>query len=736
MPPARIVSALAFAGLTVAALAAHAQPAAPPAPVSASPPAVAPSPAPAPAPAPIQWRVENRFRLFEDEQPVIDQANALLDSLTSRPNVKSAYGDIVALLQARPPGVTRPAIAKINLHQHTHYRLGPGRYDPSYIAPTEQKILAWWPQKMPDGSRCSWSVDGQEQVHDIPCENSAALRLPFPKGAFGYQGTLSVSSGGAVLTSLRMATSDTLILSMGDSFAAGEGSPDQPAQVDKFKVGYPYAARQPYLWWTKADAPSAPGLLPETASADWWSWECHRSLFSPHVLAALKLAANDTHSSITYVSYACAGASVLDGLLTKQVSPPGLDRLDAFGRDHPNREKPEGRATELSQLKMAVDDLCAGTPGRKAYAFDVKKISNWYRILTGPGANNTLPDIPTCTSWIRRPQVIFLTIGGNDVGFAGLGRWALSPDHLVNIGGPVGAALNPYLSGVATKIAGDDAWNGMAFVCPWQPYGTSVLSAIPFVGAQIGKDPRCDVAWSTNDGARHLIEDELPYLLQTAQQFFAQSGLLTKDAVVVQESYPAPLRDETKAICGSKSPIFTDETRMREPWLSDEAQLPPQLLRFGPVPIFIRSDAAKAVEDVAFNGGVGHKSLIGVIKSAEVAGWRIAMSPPEYLTHGVCATTPKLSDPFKLDWQFARWKPDPRPGDWANPPTAWSAYASRGRWLRTANDSLLTEAVSDASGVLLDESFAGTIHPTAEGQTAVADQLLKRILPPPYNPGP
>lgn len=689
---------------------------------------------PSPAGGAIRWRVANRFRLFDassaDAVAVRTQAETLLDRLAGSPDLKSAYSSIYPLLQARDltkPGALSPAYT-VNLYAHTHYRRGPGRYDRDYIAPSEQLITTWWDGTLPEGARCSWSVNGREQASETPCRNSVLLHLPYPKGSFAFEGVVAVTSGGAVLGQIIVRTHDTLVVSMGDSFAAGEGSPDRPADLSRLQIPNPYVGHKPYLWWLDSNGQSAKAVLPESASADWWSLECHRSLFSPHVLAALKMAADDPYDSLTYLSYACAGASVLDGLLTPQAEPPGLERIDRFAADHPDAETPEGRAQVVSQLEMAVTDLCAQAITKDDYPFDRRRIPNWTTILTR-NAGGSFPGVPHCSAWIRRPNAIFLTIGGNDVGFAGLGRWALTPSVFFDATGHE-ATADDVLSAIAAKIAGDRAWNGMAFVCPWEPYGQTWISWMPILGAQIGKDPRCNAFLRTNWGARHLIEVELPYLLATAQEFFAKSGI-SADGLVIQETYPDPLHDEAGRLCGSNTATFNSTERQREPWLADESQVPPEVSKFSAVEIYVRRDGAQAVDEVAFTGAPRHASLASTLKAAEGPSWRVAASPPEYATHGVCATTTKLPDPFKGDWTFLRWATaSPTLGAWAPAdvtPTTWAPYAPRGRWLRTADDSLLTEADADANGRLLDESLSGTIHPTAEGQAAVADQLLARL---------
>ncbi len=71
-------------------------------------------------------------------------------------------------------------------------------------------------------------------------------------------------------------------------------------------------------------------------------------------------------------------------------------------------------------------------------------------------------------------------------------------------------------------------------------------------------------------------------------------------------------------------------------------------------------------------------------------------------------------------------------------PSEFRAYASRARWIRTANDSYFAamtfpEGVSstmqpsdlhDATWGILSAVYGGAIHPTAEGHAAMADAAI------------
>jgi hypothetical protein len=84
---------------------------------------------------------------------------------------------------------------------------------------------------------------------------------------------------------------DFLIVSIGDSYASGEGNPDIPqvmAEDPIFHVPLPWVVRE----------------------AQWEDERCHRSSLAGPAQAALQLERTDPHSSVTYISFACSGANV------------------------------------------------------------------------------------------------------------------------------------------------------------------------------------------------------------------------------------------------------------------------------------------------------------------------------------------------------------------------------------------------------------------------------------------
>jgi hypothetical protein len=75
------------------------------------------------------------------------------------------------------------------------------------------------------------------------------------------------------------------------------------------------------------------------------------------------------------------------------------------------------------------------------------------------------------------------------------------------------------------------------------------------------------------------------------------------------------------------------------------------------------------------------------------------------------------------------------------PPSEFRPYASRARWVRTANDSYMTTMtypvglpvilqpsdLHDAIWGLLAAVYGGAVHPTAEGHAAMADAALPAV---------
>jgi len=83
---------------------------------------------------------------------------------------------------------------------------------------------------------------------------------------------------------------DILIVSLGDSYASGEGNPDIPQTF--------HAKPWPLPGWDLDTA------------AIWQDERCHRSAISGPSLAAMAIENSDPHTSVTFISFACSGATI------------------------------------------------------------------------------------------------------------------------------------------------------------------------------------------------------------------------------------------------------------------------------------------------------------------------------------------------------------------------------------------------------------------------------------------
>lgn len=208
---------------------------------------------------------------------------------------------------------------------------------------------------------------------------------------------------------------DKLIVALGDSYSSGEGNPQAEWQ-------WPIKPR-PTLWW---DA------------------RCHRSFLSGPALAAAFYAKRYPRRSITFLHYGCSGATIDDGIAR---SWRGLETSEQRRKTQNNKffhmlglghtcdsdqaPPPIGKAKETRQgrfLNLGADGCdktsAPSREGNPKRVSDVlpSQIAMAFHDLTH---ESTLPtDNPTGqeTHWAidRSPDVLIISAGGNDIGFAQL----------------------------------------------------------------------------------------------------------------------------------------------------------------------------------------------------------------------------------------------------------------------------------------------------------------------------
>ena len=150
---------------------------------------------------------------------------------------------------------------------------------------------------------------------------------------------------------------DYLIVSLGDSYASGEGNPEVRGT---YAIAFPPCRQEGKVQLT---TPCVQGVSQRAA---WTGDACHRSSWAGPAQAALSLEREDPHSTVTFVSLACSGATIEEGLLGRQVNRP------------PDR---------LPQVDALAERLCPPVA-----------------VCAGPDPQ-------------RRVDALVISIGGNDIGF-------------------------------------------------------------------------------------------------------------------------------------------------------------------------------------------------------------------------------------------------------------------------------------------------------------------------------
>jgi hypothetical protein len=356
----------------------------------------------------IEWRVQNRFPVFQDAADF-----ERIETFWSTRGTSSAVVDA--------QGFTKSLRVLLPISR-TAWDAATGTYDKKVLFRDQHMVLASVRSASPD-LRCEWLLDGSS-VGTTPCAKSPA----FPIGA-GKRFTITAQvSDGRRLSTGDVAIAERLIVAMGDSFASGEGNPDHPAVL---------RAVSPDVHWPFAKNAGRHVL----EDAAWWDEACHRSLLSWPALTALRLAVENPREVVQFASFACSGAEVYDGMLRAQVNPPGWQHA-YLNRDMRQRDGGAGyrwngdsyvepqctgggcRSLKLSQLSALADLLCPDAAIRRD---PVPGPALADGIHVGQVFFGTAR-LPRCDA-PRKVDRLLLSVGGNDSGFSGIVRWLITPPN-------------------------------------------------------------------------------------------------------------------------------------------------------------------------------------------------------------------------------------------------------------------------------------------------------------------
>ncbi|MDT3687705.1 MAG: hypothetical protein RO009_21980 [Pseudorhodoplanes sp.] len=375
---------LLIAALLVFAVPALAQTSVGPAPDNAQRLIPVPVPDTAPPGFRIEWEVKNRFRLFKNEADF-------------QRHVAASRGDGVLAAERRLAlasdgrGWAREMVDNLCVDQSGRIPefCQRGGERENYMAPADYPVGVLAAGTVPPGASCAWSFDeGQSAPRHVtvPCEEEVRLRVRAGKPTVAAL-DVGLPDGTAQRVTADIVVKDVLIAGMGDSIAAGEGNPDRAVALDdggfcyrRFLAGSTSEYFRPGRANFRGSKACDQGFSAGNTSADWaklnarwWSATCHRSLYGYQLRAALALAIEQPHVAVTFLPLACSGSTIdlgfFNSLRARECPPTG----------HCTTNNP----SQMSRLREAMD---------LARKHDKE----------------------------RKLDLVLLTIGANDIWFAGL----------------------------------------------------------------------------------------------------------------------------------------------------------------------------------------------------------------------------------------------------------------------------------------------------------------------------
>jgi lysophospholipase L1-like esterase len=348
----------------------------------------------------IVWEVENPFRFFLDAADA-EVHRATWSSLSPEQR-KSPVLAVERLLAERHPEGWSASMFDKTCWDGTRNRYV-CRDRPDYINPKSHTVRASL-QGLADAQvvDCTWLTaprgrGGRGKAVTLPCDTPVQLEIAYPAGAW-----IKVEIGGLQVAEVSARVTDLFVVGMGDSFASGEGNPDVPVRFSpnrtaEYGIGANNAQLNGYParfgdWKAIGDK----AFIEENAR--WLDQACHRSLYSHQLRAALQLSVEDPHRAVTFVGVGCSGAETVFGVFLRYKghewvpNPPEYSQISAVAEAQcAGREAPDYELPEAYHINGRIPDLKGGLVLKKCDADKARKI-----------------------------DLLLLSVGGNDIGFARL----------------------------------------------------------------------------------------------------------------------------------------------------------------------------------------------------------------------------------------------------------------------------------------------------------------------------
>ncbi len=413
----------------------------------------------------LTWRVENPFRFFKDPKDTSLHREVFEDLLRSEKRTPILSAERILNAETHDGWAA-------GMHAKTCWDASRNRHicskQKDYINPKSHRVVVTVENVQEPDASCQWLMRpgrsrGKSETVSGPCAGPMRFDIPFSAGA-----EITVVSQGSQIARRTIKVRDVLIAGIGDSFASGEGNPDVPVRFSPERAqGYGFLKGKFDLsgYPTRIGGWQQIGDTKFNAqNARWNDTACHRSLYSHQMRAALQLSLEDPHRAVTFVGLSCSGAQVTFGLFLRYKgnewvqNPPDLSQISALsvaqcgGKTAPAVDMPEAY-----HMRGVIKELQGGLVLRKC---NRKKA--------------------------RRIDLLLVSVGGNDIGFARLVANAVLADQslLKKLGGWFGQLhekeqTESLLNAVDERLkALNRAFHGILHV-PWNQSDRIVLTAYP-----------------------------------------------------------------------------------------------------------------------------------------------------------------------------------------------------------------------------------------------------------------
>lgn len=372
----------------------------------------------------IEWRLVNSFRLFKNPEhtQLHRQVYKTLSGFDSSAPILAAERKLASRFKGRGWAES--------VFNHTCYDQNADRYNAcsDYVLPKSHRIAAtfksdtdFWDflRRSSTHESCHWqltSLSGEQLDRKTArCDKPVNFDIPYPDGA-----RLGVSRwAGEPETAELIKVRDLLIVGMGDSFGAGEGNPDDPVRFNDTR-SHDYGQIEIAATGEKTGLDGYParegewnvlrGSAFHKGRARWWDRECHRSLYSHQLRAALQLAVENPQRAVTFLNFSCAGAEIVEGVLL----------------DSAVRECSPGESFSVpAQISALSRELCQSANRNAAMPAAIIQRMPELRNRTERAMRltrcNSVAENGRTRPALKRPiDLVFLSVGGNDVGFTPL----------------------------------------------------------------------------------------------------------------------------------------------------------------------------------------------------------------------------------------------------------------------------------------------------------------------------